>query len=164
MFANATTYACRCNLYQRIGKPTTTSSIPVIPILAQIPFEKWIIDFVGHINPFSYTSRHNYILVATKHITKWAKAKTIKIHNAKIIAKFPYQNIITEFGCPKEIVSDRGTHFLYSTIENLTTKYSIKHKKSIPYHPRANGQTKKTTGISYKIITKTIEGSTTDWD
>ena len=34
----------------------------------------------------------------------------------------------------------------------------------MPYHPRTNGQTEKTSGISYKIITKTIQGSNTDWD
>ena len=40
----------------------------------------------------------------------------------------------------------------------------IKHRKSTSYHPRANGQTEKTNGILCKIITKTVQGSTTDWD
>jgi hypothetical protein len=40
----------------------------------------------------------------------------------------------------------------------------IKHRKTSPYHPRANGQTKKTNGILCKILTKTIAGSATDWD
>jgi transposase InsO family protein len=40
----------------------------------------------------------------------------------------------------------------------------IKHRKSIPYHPRANGQTEKTNGILCKIITKTVQRSNTDWD
>ena len=46
----------------------------------------------------------------------------------------------------------------------LTTKYEIKHCKTTPYHPRANGQTEKTNGILCKILTKTISGAGTDWD
>jgi hypothetical protein len=40
----------------------------------------------------------------------------------------------------------------------------IKHRKSTPSHPRTNGQTEKTNGILCKIITKTVQGSNTDWD
>jgi len=76
--------------------------------------------------------------------------------DANTIAKFLYENIITRFGCPKELVSDRGTHFLNDTIEQIREKYFIKHQKTSPYHPRANGQTEKTNGILCKIITKTV--------
>ena len=62
------------------------------------------------------------------------------------------------------MVSDRGTHFINSTIEALTAKYEIKHRKTTPYHPRANGQTEKTNGILCKILTKTISGAGNDWD
>ena len=50
------------------------------------------------------------------------------------------------------------------TIEQLTNKFLIKHRKTTPYHPRANGQIEKTNGILCKIITKTVQGSNTDWD
>jgi hypothetical protein len=53
-----------------------------------------------------------------------------------------------------------GLIFLILTIEHLTTKYLIKHRKSTPYHPRANGQTKKTNGILCKIITKLFKVQT----
>jgi len=44
MFVDATNYVKKCNPCQRIGKPTPTTSMPLTPILAQIPFEKWGID------------------------------------------------------------------------------------------------------------------------
>jgi len=46
----------------------------------------------------------------------------------------------------------------------LTTRFLIKHKKTSPYHPRANRQTEKTNGILCKILTKTISGAATNWD
>jgi len=138
--------------------------MPLTPILAQISFEKWGIDFVGPIKPPSRNGRKQYILVATDYVTRWAEAVAIKADDAKTVAKFLYENIITRFGYPKELVSDRGTHFLNDTITQLTEKYFIKHRKTSPYHPRANGQTEKTNGIFCEIITKTVHGSNTDWD
>ena len=62
------------------------------------------------------------------------------------------------------MVSDRGNHFINNTIAALTIKYEIKHRKTTPYHPHANGQTEKTDGIFCKILTKTIFGAGIDWD
>jgi transposase InsO family protein len=152
----------KCDPCQRIGKPTSSKAMPLNPILAQVPFEKWGIDFVGPIKPPSRYGKKKYILVATEYVTKWTEALATKTDDAKTVAKFLYENIITRFGCPKELVSDRGTHFINKIIEQLTAKYLIKHRKSTPYHPRANGQTEKTNGILCKIITKTVQGSNTD--
>ena len=138
--------------------------MPFNPILAQVPFEKWKIDFVGPIKPPSRYGRKCYILVATKYVTKWVKALATKTDDAETLAKFLYEYIIIRFDCPKELVSDRGTHFINSTIKHSTNKYLIKHRKSSLYHPRANGQTEKNNGILGKIITRTVQGSNNDWD
>jgi len=58
---------------------------------------------------------------------------------AKTVVRFLYENIISSFGCPRELISDRGTHFLNTIIEELTTQFLIKHHKTSSYHPRANG-------------------------
>ena len=138
--------------------------MPLVPILAQAPFEKWGIDFVGPIAPASRYGQKHYILVATDYVTKWAKVVATKTDNANTVATFLYEHIITCFGCPKELVSVRGTHFINNTIAALTAKYEIKHHKTILYHSRANGQMEKTNGILCKILTKTISGIGIDWD
>ena len=164
LFADCTTYTRQCDMCQRIGKPTASSAMPLTPILALAPFEKWGIDFVGPINPPSRHGRYRYILVATDYVTKWAEAEATKTNDKVVVAKFLRENIMSRFGCPKELVSDRGTHFVNDVIEELTTKFKIKHRLTTPYHPRANGQTEKTNGILCKIITKIVQGSMTDWD
>ena len=44
--------------------------MPLTPILAQIPFEKWGIDFVGPIKLPSWEGQKRYILIATEYVTK----------------------------------------------------------------------------------------------
>ena len=119
---------------------------------------------MGPIAPASRNGQKCYILVACAYVTKWAEAVATKNNNTNIVATFLYENIITRFGCPKESISDRGTHFINNSIAALTTKYEIKHHNTIPYHPHANGQNEKTNGIFCKILTKTISRAGTDWN
>jgi hypothetical protein len=80
--------------------------MPLVPLLALAPFKKWGIDFVGPIYPPSKHGRKRYILVATDYATKWAEAVATKTDDAQTVAKFLYENIISRFGCPKELISD----------------------------------------------------------
>ena len=106
LFKDAALYAKKCDSCQRVGKPISSPAMPLHPILAQVPFEKWDIDFVSPIKPPSRNGRKRYILVATKYVTKWAEAIATKTDDVDTVAKFLYENIIARFDCPKELVSD----------------------------------------------------------
>ena len=81
----------------------------------QVKFVKhthwWGIDYIGEVHPHSSIGMA-YIVVATEYLTKWAEAKAVKTNTAANAATFMYENIISKFGCPKILVSDRGTHLL----------------------------------------------------
>ena len=80
------------------------------------------------------------------------------------VATFIYENIILRFGCPKILVSDRGSHFLNELFEEMTIKFRINHRKTTPYHPQTNGQTERVNGILVSILQKTMLDSKRDWD
>ena len=143
MFKDAHQYARKCDPCQRAGKPTPSTATPLVLLIALAPLEKWKIDFVGPIAPTTRHGRKRYILVAIDYTTKKAEAMACKNNNVKIVTLFFYENIISRFGCPKELISDRNTHFLNETIIELTNKFLIEHRKTFPYHPRANGQIEK---------------------
>ncbi len=75
-----------------------------------------------------------------------------------------YENIITRFGVPKILVSDKGTHFLNDLISEMTQRFKINHRKTTPYHPQTNGQTERVNGILVGILRKTVIDSKRDWD
>lgn len=103
-------------------------------------------------------------MVATDYAIKWAKVIATKNDDANIVAKFLFENILSRSGCPKESISEGSTHFLNETIEELTTKFLITHKKTSPYHLRVYCQIEKTNGLLCKISTKTIADAAIDWD
>ena len=82
------TYTRQCDVYQRVGKPTNSSTMPLTPILALAPFEKWGIDFVGPINPPSRHDIYQYILVATNYVTKWAEVGATRKGGKYVVVKF----------------------------------------------------------------------------
>ena len=105
----------------------------------------------------------SYIIVATEYLTKWVEAKAVKSDTAAHAAIFMYENIISRFGVPKILVSDRETHFLNSLIPEMTEKFQIDHRKTTPYHPQTNGQTERVNGILISILRKTVMDSKREW-
>lgn len=135
----------------------------LIPIQALLPFENWGIDFVGPIYLASSSKKH-YIIVATDYFTKWVEARAIAKTNSKETTWFLLKHVIGTFGEHKELISDRGTHFLNKTIEALTEQLTIKHRKSTPCHLQANGQVESTRKQLIGILWKPITYCQRDWD
>lgn len=152
-----------CDPCQRSGNPTFRNHWPLTPIIPLAPFEKWGIDFIGPIFPVSFR-KNRYIILATDYATKWVEAKATRRNDAETSAEFIFENIIMRFGYPLELVSDRGTHFLNEVIANLTRRYHIKHRKTTPYNPKANGLTERANGIVGKVLSKVVSAHKTDWD
>ena len=46
-------------------------------------FAKWLVDFVGPIDPLAHTTHAQYINVTTKYVTKWVEAKAMQKNDAQ---------------------------------------------------------------------------------
>ena len=126
------------------------------------PFPKWALDFVGPFTPTTARTGNKYILVTTNYCTKWVEAKPLQDNTAASRAKFLYEHIWCRFGCPIELISDQGGHFLNAVISGLTQHYAAVHKKSTPYYPQANGLTESTNKTLQNILCKIVNENRTD--
>lgn len=84
------------------------------------PFEKWLIDFVGPIQPQGKKIGAWYIITATEYLSRWEEAQPVKDCTCVTTTKFIFEYILTRFGYENMLMSDRGTHFLNETISSLT--------------------------------------------
>ena len=139
MHKDSKIYCRACDVYQRTRRPSYRDEPPLNLQISLQSFEKWVIDFVGPIQPPGKKTCARYIITTTKYLTRWAEMQPVKDCTSATTTKFIFEYVLTRFGCPKILMSDCGTHFLNQTIITLTEEFQVYHQKSTPYHLQANG-------------------------
>ena len=109
---DATDYARNCDLFQRMRNPSRRDEIPLVPQVTLHPFDKWIANFLGPINPLGKRTGSRYIITVIDYLMRWEKAAPVTNCTAATAARFLFDNVITRFGCLKILVNDQGNHFI----------------------------------------------------
>jgi len=100
-------YISQFDRYQRTGKPTPRDEIPLKPQVDFKSFHKWVMDFIGPINPPS--KQKQYFIVCTDYLTKWVETKVIKAEIEENVVEFLRENVFYKFGYPRKLVTDQGS-------------------------------------------------------
>ena len=116
--------ACKHCLQYEGGTPKA----PLCPIVATAPLDLLHVDFISieTILELNQSSRVANILVSQDHFTKHVLAYVTPHQTAKTFAKFLYGGYISIFGAQARLLSDRGTSFTRSIIEELCKILGIK--------------------------------------
>ena len=109
--------ACRCYLQYDGGSPKA----PLYPIVTIAPLDLLYDDFTSIETTIglNQSPRVANILVFQDHFTKHVLAYVTPNQTAKILAKFLYGGYISIFGVLARLLSNRGTSFTSSIIEEL---------------------------------------------
>ena len=111
------------------------------PIKVHGACDKFGIDLLG---PFPNSLNDNkHIIVATEYLTRFAIIKAIPDATAAEVALFLVENIVCSFGCPKEILSDRGVQFRSKLMDEVLSLMHTKRQMTTAYHPQCNGLTER---------------------
>lgn len=160
MYEDTRNYVKTCDECQRRGKNKRIE--PLHPIKIGQPFDRLGMDIVG---PLPKTKNGNmYIVVATEYLTKWPEARAIPNAKASSVVSFFYEDIICRHGCPKEILTDRGTHFVNEMLNSLCDKFGVKHRLSTAYHPQTNGLVERFNRTLCETLAKFANENKDDWD
>ena len=80
-----------------------------------------------------------------------------------IVVGFIQRNILSRFGAPRTIISDKGSHFANKLFAKLMRRYRVRHVMSLAYHPQSNGQVEISNREIKNILEKTVNVSRKDW-
>ena len=153
--------ACRCCL-QYEG---TTPKAPLYPIVATAPLDLLHVDFTSIETMMELDKSPGVanVLVFQDHFTKHVLAYVTPDQTVKTIAKFLYGGYISIFGAPARLLSDRGTSFTSSIIEELCKILGIQWLWTMPYHPQTNGLVERSHQTIMCMIRKLEEDKKADW-
>ena len=109
--------ACKCCLQYESGTPKA----PLCPIVATVPLDLLHVDFtsIETMLELNQSPRVTNVLVFQDHFTKHVLVYVTPDQTAKTFAKFLYGGFISIFGALARLLSDRGTSFTSSIIEEL---------------------------------------------
>lgn len=131
------------------------------PIKVGKPFDKIGIDLLG---PFPRSSKgKTMIVVATDYATRYAETAALSDGKAERVANFLLNNVITRHGCPRYMLSDRGTVFRSEMIMELQKIMGIKPLLTTSYHPSCNGLTERLNKTLADMLSMYIGTSQKDW-
>ena len=114
-------------------------------------------DIVGPLPP---SKGHTHLLTIVDRFSKWMDAIPLKDITAPHLAEQFMHHWISKFGCPKVLTTDRGANLISSVFPHLHKLLGIKHCKTTPYHPAANGMIERT----HRALKAAIKArNATDW-
>ena len=140
-------YVALCDICQRVKAEHQRPAGLLQPL--PIPEWKWEeigMDFITGLprTPSGYDS----IWVIMDRLTKSAHFVPMKTtFDGKKLAELYMTHVVCRFGCPKKIVSDRGTQFTSRFWKQLHEALGTDLNFSTAYHPQTDGQTERVNQI-----------------
>ena len=124
--------ACKHYLQYEGGTPKA----PLCPTVATTSLDLLHVDFtsIETTLELNQSTRVANVLVFQDHFTKHVLAYVTPDQTVKTVAKFLYGGYISIFVAPARLLSDRGTSFTSSIIEELCKILGIKQLQTTPYH------------------------------
>ncbi|XP_073729489.1 uncharacterized protein [Misgurnus anguillicaudatus] len=84
------------------------------------------------------THQNEYLLVFVDYYTRWVELFPMRNATAHTVATIFRKEILTRWGVPDFLVSDRGVQFTSSVFKELCENWSITPKLTTAYHPQTN--------------------------
>jgi hypothetical protein len=105
------------------------------------------------------TAQGNYqfVVVAVEYFRKWVEAKPLVNIATVGLKRFFWQNIICQFGVPREIIVNNTKQFDCHLFKDLCYQMGVKAAFASMYHPQSNVAVEKANTLIFIAIKKILE-------
>lgn len=153
----ASCHKCQRRKVSNVRRQGLTRPLPV----AEEVFDTIGIDLITKL-PKS-NSGHIAILVCTDNLSKLAITVPLKDETADTIIHAFVNHVISVYGCPRLVISDRGINLAGEQARDFFRLYGIIRHVTTPYHPQANGQTERFNRTIATSLTMYVNKHQRDW-
>ncbi|KAK7110753.1 uncharacterized protein [Littorina saxatilis] len=156
-------YCLSCDACQRSAPKHLTKKVPLgkMPVF-ETAFRRVAVDIIGPILPMS-ENKKRYILVMVDFATRYPEAVALKDIHAETVADALW-DFWTRLGIPSEILTDNGSQFTGTLMQEVTELLRIKRKTSAVFHPAGNGLCERMNGTLKNMLKKMCIEQPKAWD
>lgn len=151
-----------CPSCQINGRRSLAHKDVMHPLNVPTAFARWHLDFIGELPTTLKGNR--WILMTVDYATNWPIARAVPVASQEAVADFIYEEIVLRFGCPVEILTDRGSNFCGGVVNHYTKRLQTEHKLTSAFHPRTNSKVERLNGIFKAMLRKYVNGALHRWD
>lgn len=163
MDSDIATFIKNCAQCQK-NKSHNTRQPMQLTSTASSAFEKIFLDLVGPLLPDAQGNQ--YILTTQCDLTKYITATPILDKSTDAVAKAFIENVILNYGVPKQILTDRGTEFMSALFVKICNLLKVEKLNSTAYHHQTIGaleNSHKVLGNFLRIQTGNSYGNWSAW-
>jgi hypothetical protein len=108
---------------------------------------------------------NKYIVVVVDLFSRWLEAGALSDTKAETLSAFLWERVISRFGPPLRIHSDKGANLSAAIIKNLYECWGINKSTTVAYHPQGNGAVERMNKVMQDMISKKLlHKCPQDWD
>jgi len=120
------------------------------------------LDIVG---PLPVTEKGNkYLLTFIDRFTRFCEAIPIVRQDTESIAREFVLRIITQYGVPKRLLTDRGANFTSDLIKETCELLKIQKLRTSSYNPQANGICERMHKLLIDMLSHFVRKDAKNWD
>ena len=162
LYTDVTNYVRSCRVCQEKTHPRVPTPGPLQPLAPTAPWDTLAMDIFGPL-PVSDNGRR-FVLVFGDLFTKWVIAEPLISQDADTVARALVNRVISTFGCPRALLSDRGTNFTSALLRRVTDLLRVKRLFTTAYHPETDGQLERFMSTLQTMLSKFTGLNQRDWD
>jgi hypothetical protein len=139
----------------------------VIAPMGEAIVAKEFLDVVSLVivGPLPLSERGNrYLLTFINHFTRFCDAIPIARQDTETIAREFVVRIITQYGVPKKLLTDRGASFMSGLIKETCKLLKIQKLQTSSYHPQGNGICERMHILLIDMLSHSVRKDARDWD
>lgn len=158
-FADVEKHIKSCEECQRCKYPSNQAKPPLKSFQVDPIMYRWHMDIV--IMPESREG-YKYILVVIESLSRWVEFIPLKDQTATTVATALYREIITRYGSPRVLVTDRAQNFRSQIVDALSKLFGIKRVMTSSFNPTGNSPAERTNRSIWNLL-RILSKEEKDW-